>query len=148
MIKPSMDWQTNIKIAIAMVACLPFFIFSFVRRKNLPQSIPRTKRIKFVRHRRQWSPLRGILQRTLYPDFLLFQADRHFLFQSCATLLWRFFRGKNLPGESSEQNAKRLQRSTRIYRKVLTLKPRRLKQTSLLYASALVKYLAADSWII
>lgn len=120
-----------------MVICLPFFIFSFVRRKNLPQSIPRTKRIEFVRHRGQWSPFRGILQRSLYPDFLLFQTDRHvsFLFQSCATLPWRLFRGKNLPGKSSEQNAKRLQRS------IWTLKPRRLKQTSLLYASALVKFI-------
>lgn len=100
MIKPGMDWQTNIKIA--MVACLPFFIFSFVRRKNLPQSIPRTKRIKFVRHRGQWSPLRGILQRSLYPNFLPVQTDRHVLLQSCATTAQRFFgdffAGKIFPG--------------------------------------------------
>ena len=82
---------------------LPFFILVFIRWQQIPQAIPRAKRIKIGYGNSNWRPFTGIY-RSLYPNFLVFQRSgrrRHTLLgfellQSCATLLLMFFRGKIL----------------------------------------------------
>lgn len=66
---------------------LPFLVLAFIWRKKIPQSIPRDKRIEFIRNSSDSDRFRGILDFSLYSNFLS-TARRHIFFllyvQSCA----------------------------------------------------------------
>lgn len=84
---------------------LPFLVLAFVWRKKIPQSIPRTKRIKFIRNSGDSNRFGAILDFSLYSDFSSF-VRRHILFvslQSCAILCidFGFFRGKIQQGRKT-----------------------------------------------
>lgn len=98
----SMKWKHENKssytrtvqnIIITFCERLPFLVLAFIWRKKISQSIPRAKRIEFIRNSGDSNRFGAILDFSLYSNFPSFPR-RHTLFAallSCAILPQWFF---------------------------------------------------------